>query len=95
MPGEDGEEEIQCLRGCGLKSLTAIQEPSGPTGLPDWVQGSKGRVQILVGNDFRILEGGELATQKLGSGSAIELLRAYQNIKAVCVSSIQEPRTLM
>jgi hypothetical protein len=29
---------------------------------------------------------------RLGSGPAIELLRAYKNVKAVCVSFIQEPR---
>ena len=35
-----------------------------------------------------------LAMQRFGSGSAIEQFKAYQNIKVMCLSFIQEPRTL-
>jgi hypothetical protein len=31
---------------------------------------------------------------RLGSGPEVALFKAYQNIKAVCVSFIWEPRTL-
>lgn len=39
-------------------------------------------------------EGSELATWRLGRGLDIELFKAYQNIKALCVSFIREFRIL-
>jgi hypothetical protein len=49
-----------------------VKEPGecGQRGLPSWVQGSEERTEII-------------GTWRLGSGPAIELLKAYQNIKAV------------
>ena len=54
-----------------------------PRGLPDWFWGSKDEIQILV--ILGILEGGGLATWRLGGKPAIELFQARQNIKAECV----------
>lgn len=41
--------------------------------------------QDLASNNVGMSEGDSLATWRLGSGLAIELLKAYENIKAVCM----------
>lgn len=57
-----------------------------PGELPNGVQGNKDEIHILPSNNVGISDGDSLATWRLESGLAIELLKTHKNIKTVvCV----------
>ena len=97
IPGKDtqggGREKSAMLEDtmperCQTENRAARRSPQ-----EGYMSGSRPAKRILVSNNLGISEEGGLATWRFGSSPAIELFKAYQNIKAeCCVSFIQDPR---
>lgn len=89
MLGKYGGEEMLCLRRIEDRDAQPPCERSGrvwPRGLPNCVQGSQGRIQNLVIDNLELQSGGRLTTRRIGSSPVIVVFKAYQNIKALCLS---------